>query len=152
MNVREVTDDVGENAKDMIQKMEYAIKEQINRMGYRAEYVKLYDMFEMENDIPVFCFLYKDKDFVGAYFFCPSASRYVIYNTANDMEKFDVFTKLETNQKIDWIRKDFEDLTAYLFPDENDRFLQIAFFSTVFLAIHYRSRELSNNLFFVTFL
>ena len=115
-NVKESANNRSDSIEDKVHRMEFAIREEIKRLGHPAETVQLYDMFEMGSDYSVFCFLYKENDFVGAYFYCPKANRYLIYNTVEDMDKIAVFDNLDANQKKNWIRENFAKLADFNFP------------------------------------
>ena len=105
-----------ENIEDKVSRMEFAIKEEINRLGHPAETVQLYDVIEIGSDYSVFCFLYRNNDLFGAYFVCPEANRYIIYNTVEDMDQIAVFDSLGANQKKDWVRENFAKLAGFNFP------------------------------------
>ncbi len=106
-----------ENSGDTIRKLEDGCKDQIISLGYKANKVKLFDVIDMKKDYYVFCFLYTNGDFTGAYFLSPKAKRYVIYNTAKDMINFKKLMKMSPEKKRDYIRSDFKKYAKYEFPE-----------------------------------
>lgn len=115
-NAKELAKNGSENIEDKVRRMELAIREEIKRLGHPAETVQLYDVFEMGSEYSVFCFLYKDNDLFGAYFYCPEANRYILYNTVEDMDQIAVFESLDAIQKKNWIRENFAKLAGFSFP------------------------------------
>ena len=70
----------------------------------------------MGNENYVYCFLYKSDQFIGAYFLFPSAARYIIYDTAEGMKEFTVFSNLQEDQKPIWIKDLFSNPAGFTFP------------------------------------
>ena len=97
--------------------IEGVIKNHIKELGYQVSEVELYDVVEMGNGYSVYCFLYKSNQFIGAYFICPSSERYVIFNTAEDMEDFKVFSNIPEEKKNFWIRDLFTSYAGFTFPE-----------------------------------
>lgn len=68
--------------------------------------IKLIDIIDMGDDLSVFCLLFKSDDFTGACIFAPR-NKFVIYNTIEDMKKFNKLMKMPPDKKKHFIRSEF---------------------------------------------
>jgi len=104
------------NKRGIIEKLENFCTKNITSLGYSIDKIKFVDVIDINDELFVFCLLYKSGDFTGAYFWSPKANRYVIYNTTENMESYNQLMKMLPDKKKHFIRSEFIKYAKYEFP------------------------------------
>jgi len=112
------------NKRGIIGKLENFCTKQMTSLGYSIDKIKLIEVIDINDDSSVFCLLYNRGDFTGAYFFSPNTNRYVIYNTAEDMQSFNQLMKMPSDKKKQFIRSEFTKISKKNFRKKESRVSQ----------------------------
>ena len=104
--------------EQIVKDLEAFVFDQIQSLGHQVNSVKLLYFVNIGPDHSVFILLYKTNDFAGAYFLCPEAKRYVIYDTDDDMKIFKSMYEMNEEDVKNIIRDDFKRLADFEFPSE----------------------------------
>ena len=104
--------------EQIVKDLEAFVFDQIQSLGHQVNSVKLLYFVNIGPDHSVFILLYKTNDFAGAYFLCPEAERYVIYDTDDDMKTFKSMHEMNEEDVKNIIRDDFKRLADFEFPSE----------------------------------
>ena len=91
------------NKRGIIGKLENFCTKHMTSLGYSIGKINLVDVIDINDDLSVFCLLYKSGDFIGAYIFAP-LNKYVLYNTTEDMKRFNNLIKMPPDRKKHFIR------------------------------------------------